>query len=552
MSDKSTKTKYTSPPCPDHGYSFVAAAALFRSFGGLAVYIKYKGGDPHKITIKEQTSTHIWFVCPDREIVIVRNNDMMDAFYPYGESFDEFYDFNLFNDSVCKRLGIEYIMTNFAHSKGTVNPRTPSRIPDDQRINVLSDSGGLQMARDMIGAISPADLVEFYNQNADAGMVLDLPLSVANDEIIDRAAKLQKASTEIMLERAKGVELLNIFHGHNINQRRAYRKIVEDKRLPRCAVGGLYRQGLLGGVDIIWDLVNTGQKYKQYHMLGVFGSLHIPVLVKLANSTWKPHITSDSTSHIQSASNKAYHFQFDLYHTSKRIPIGSRGSIPNTQKLLPCQCEVCKALKYTDILAFGANRFTLELLSIHNAIEMTRYSKQLQEAADSLTSKEYNELVYTQLKSHPKLQSVKQAMDFIDVATEKGIEVARKRYRNILEITSEKPITLTNSLFPVTGETTTGDDNAGNELQTFDEKKKRVLARISAMESVVQDLNNGGDGKPKKPKKVEAQDKKAAVKDKKAGKKAKKVIKDEEVSIDSTKAVKVKGKKKVKLKKGKK
>ena len=528
---KTIKTdSYTPPPCPPHGYSFVAAASLFKSFGGICIYVKYKSADPHKITIKDQSGNHIWYICPDREIVIVRNGQEMDSFYPWGESFDEVYDFNIFNDSVSRQLGIEYIMTNYAHSKGTSNPRIASRIPDDKRINVLSDSGGLQVARDMIAPISPVELIEFYNENVDAGMVLDLPLSISTMDMIKKAAHLQKKSTDIMLERAKGVELLNIFHGHNIEQRREYRKIVEDERIPRCAVGGLYRHGLLAGVNIMHDLVNTGMKYKQYHMLGIFGSLHIPVMIKMANVGWKPHITSDSTSHIQSASNKAYHFQFDLYHTSKRIPIGSRGSIPNTSKILPCQCEVCRVLKYTDVLAFGANRFTLELLSIHNAIEMSRYTRQLQEAAEALTSKEFNELIYMQLKRHPQLQQVKQAMDFIDLAEVKGIEAARKKYHNQMDTVKEKAITITGTLF---GFGNSDVEQASTELQTAEEKKARVMTRMAGIEKVLDNINAEGIGLSEKQKAKRGIKAKEAP-EVKAVKASGKKVKDEEISIDVT------------------
>lgn len=493
MSNKKQKEigGYTPPPCQKSGYAFVVAATLFKAYGGLCVFVKYKKGDQDRITIKDQSNNHVWLVCPDRELVIVRNSNEMASFYPSGDSFDELHDFNVFNDSVARKMGIKYVMTNYAHSKTTINPRTASRIPDELRHTVLSDSGGLQMARDMIGAISPEQLIEFYNNNADAGMVLDLPLSVANDEIIRRAAILQKKSTDIMLDRSNGVELLNIFHGHNIDQRRAYRKIVEDERVNRCAVGGLYRHSLLGGTDIIWDLVNTGQKYKQYHMLGIFGSLHIPMMIKMANIGWKPHITSDSTSHVQSAAGKSYHFQFDIFHTSKRLAIGTRGSIPNTQKILPCQCAVCAVLKYSDVLAFGSNRFTLELLALHNAIEMTRYTDQLQEAAANMTSKEYNELVFTQLKKHPRLQDVKQVFDFIDVADAKGIEAARKKYANHLDRVNEKKRSTIHGLFGVRVE------EDGSESQTLAEKEKRVLGRIAAMEKVV-----GIEHKVEKVKKV--------------------------------------------------
>ncbi len=483
---KSAKTAqknngYVAPPCPPFGYSFVAAASLFRAFGGLTVYVKYKSADKNKITVKDQTNFYVWYICPDREIVIVRNGYETSAFYPSGDSFDEVYDFNIFNDSVSRNLGLEYIMTNYAHSGNTVNPRIASRIPQDERFHVLSDSGGLQVARDAATAINPKDLIAFYNNNVDAGMVLDLPISVSSMDLIKRGAHIQKRNTEIMLAESKGVELLNIFHGHTLEQRRAYRKIVEDKRITRCAIGGMYRHSLLTGINIVYDLVETGMRYKQYHALGIFGSLHIPALVKAANSGTKPHITSDSTSHIQSAANKAYHFQFDIFHTSKRLPIGSRGSTLNTNKILPCQCGVCRVLKYTDLFAFSSNRFSLELLALHNAIEMARYTAQLQEAAQSLPKKEYNAIVYAQLKSHPQLKQVQQAMDFMDMADAHGLEAARKKYANFLDVnTARGTNNITGSLFQ-------GPEEKGN-ADTMKAKRKRVESTMDEMEAVLKSI----------------------------------------------------------------
>ena len=424
--------KYKQPEMPT-GYSFVAAATLYRSFAGLTVYVKYKSGS-NTIKVKRRGTGYLWLECPDRELVIVKNSYNVDAFYPWANSFDEAYDFNLFNDKAAKALEIEYIMTNFAHSAATKNPRITARTDPSQRIQVLSDSGGLQLSRDVAALIHPERLIEFYNNNVDAGMVLDIPLVVQDSKIAERAARLQKRNTDIMLAGSKGVELINIFHGHSDHDRQVYREIVEDERINRVAMAALHRQGLLTCVDTVYRTIYGSKKrYNQYHALGVYISAYIPLFVKIANTGENPiHLTSDSTSHIQSASNKAYHFQFDIYHNSKRIPIGSRGSIPNSQKIFPCQCPVCKTLKYMDVLAFGENSFTLELLSIHNAIEMTRYAKQLQEACRSMSSREFNQLVVTQLKRNPELAEVKQCLDFIDIHAEHGIKAARKKYEPFL------------------------------------------------------------------------------------------------------------------------
>lgn len=428
VSNREKYHQYVPPTCPEKGYSFVAAATLYRNFGGYSVYVKYKSNDPHKITVKQTTKDYIWFVCPDRELVIVRNNQEMDAFYPYGDSFDEVVDFNLFNDSVSKALGIEYIMTNYAHSTNSVNSRLGASLPPDERIQVLSDSGGLQLARGLKESIHPVELMEFYNQNADAGMVLDLPLFFSDPVIAKKAAYQQRANVEAMLAVGKGVELINIFHGQSPEERAMFRDIVEMPEIPRLALGGIYGYLPLSSVNAIYNTISGKQQYKQYHVLGIYTSEMVPLMVKLAHSAGV-HLTSDSSSHLQSAANKAYHFQFDIHHNMKRIPIGTRGAEGNSMRYLPCQCKVCTTLKYTDILGFGDNRHTTELLAIHNAFEMTRYAKSLHETCLHSTPREFNNLVGIQLKRNSLLAEVKGALEFIDIAGEYGIPEAQLKYK---------------------------------------------------------------------------------------------------------------------------
>ena len=475
--------RYVPPPLPQNGYEFVAAAALFRNFGGLSVYVKYKGGPTDKITVKAKTGNYIWLICPDRELVLVQNNYSMEAFYPWADGFDECINFNMFDDHVAKRLGITQIMTNYVHSKGTKNSRLPARLPPEDRITVLSDSGGLQLSREVSGLIHPKDLATFYKENVDAGMTLDIPLFGMEDaELLDRAARLQRRNTEIMIKYKGDVELLNIFHGKSYEERNTFRKIVETSEINRCAIGGVGHDPLLTSVNNIYSIVNEGQRYKQYHVLGIFIATHIPVLVKLANSGENPpFITSDSTSHIQSASNRAYHYQFDILHTSRRIAIGSNGAIPSPLRQLPCQCLVCTTLKYTDILAFGEGRILTEMLAIHNAIEMSRYSAQLQQAAVELSPKEYNLLVRAQLKRHPKLKEVEASLDFIDLAVNKTLKAAQTKYSAAL---SKKPMKASNLGLGLAGLFGDGDPEASVSGR-FGTTKEEINALMQRMEDQI-------------------------------------------------------------------
>jgi hypothetical protein len=423
--------KYIQPGIPEFGYSFVLAGALHRNFGGYCIYVKYKAGQKHKITIKARTQDYLWLVCPDRELVIVRSNQYPEAFYPYGDSFDTCVDLNIFNDTVSKALNIEYIMSNYAHNRNSKNIRTSSSLPPEDRIQVLSDSGGLQLARGVKDIIHPIDLIEFYNNNVDAGMVLDLPLFFSDKEVAKKASLQQRKNIEIMLKYSKGVELINIFHGQTTEEREAFRAVVEDKRIPRVAIGGIANYMPISGTNAIYDTISTGLKYKQYHVLGIYTSTLVPIMVKLANSA-KVHITSDSTSHIQSAVNKAYHFQFDIFHNMKRIAIGSRGATQNTMRFLPCQCKVCSTIKYMDVFGFGDNRHVSELLAMHNGIEMARYAASLQEICVESSPREYNSIIAKQLHKHAELAEVKGALDFIDTVTQHGLKNGKKKYKHHL------------------------------------------------------------------------------------------------------------------------
>ena len=411
------------------GYSFVAAANLFQNYGGLVIYIRYKKTRAADITIKDVNKNYIWYDCPDREIVLVRNAYEEGAFYP-NESFDECIDLNTFRDELGAGIGIDYFMTNFTHNNS--EPIHRDALPEaKKKVQILSDSGGLQLAREVAGLIHPKGLVEFYNQNVDAGMVLDLPLWVKDDKLAKRAALLQRKNNEVMLKHSrKGLELINIFHGGSLEDRQKYRDIVEDKRIPRVAIGGLLLQKPLTGVNTIYEIIEGGSyRYKQYHALGVFDMSYLALLVKIANTGDNPpHITSDSTSHIQASLNNVYHIQMNEQHIMSRQAYGTKaGSVSNPALHLNCSCPVCNSLKYRDLFAFGHNRFN-GFLAMHNAIQMARYTRSLQEACRHLSPAEFNKYVMVQLKNIKNKHDVKQALDYIDVVAKYGLKEAQKKY----------------------------------------------------------------------------------------------------------------------------
>jgi hypothetical protein len=476
-------TKYVQPFMPSSGYSFVAAAALWRNYAGYCVYVKHKPGG-RNIRLKRSGYKYQWFECPDRELVVVKNSFDSDAFYPWGDSFDECIDLSLYNDTVSQNFGLNYIMTNYAHSGGTKHIRLTATTPPEKRIQMMSDSGGLQLIVGVKDVIHPIDLITYYNNNVDAGMVLDVPLHFDDPKLAKKLALLQRDNTNIMLKYNDGIDLINIFHGQTSDERKRFKDIVEDSRIDRVAMARGGQMQPVTMVNAICEMLEGEQKYKQYHILGVYSATHVPLLVKLANLKSNPvHITSDSTSHIQSALNKAYHHQFDIFHYMKRVAIGTRGAIPSSYRKLPCQCKVCTTLKYTDLLGFMTNTF-MELLAIHNAYEMSRCASQLQEVCVNEGHAALNALVKEQLKKHGSRREVESALDFIDIYDRDGLPAAQKKYRlELNKMRLAEPEVLPRGLYV--------DQHVDVQVnaQSPNEKRERAVKKLAMMTNQIKDRN---------------------------------------------------------------
>ena len=413
------------------GYSFVAASALYKKFSGMRIYIKYKNKRSDGIRVVREQPGWCWFDCPDREIVMVQNEYLTDAFRPDG--FDKVIAPDFFNDHFNKHMELDYVMTNFVHD-GSDNTHRDKLPPRHRKTQMLSDSGGLQVVRGTTGIFHPKKLIDFYNDNVDAGMILDFPLWFHDEKIAKRAAILQKRNNNILLEHARpGLELINIFHGRTLDARRKYRDIVEDDRIPRVAIGGMLTQTLLTAVNTMYEVIYNGNvKYKQHHALGVFKMEFLMLLVKIANTGDKPHITSDSTSHIQAARTGTYHIQYNDASAMSRVALGrNSGNSANSMAHLLCNCPICAGLKYRDLMAFMPSRFC-SFLGMHNGIEMTRYTKSLQEACRSLTPSQYNKYCLTQMKNSGERKELQMALDFIDIVGDSGLAKAQKKYSHMI------------------------------------------------------------------------------------------------------------------------
>lgn len=434
-------------------YKPVAAAMLWRNFSGICVYVKHKKG-PEEIKVISQSSNDVHVRTPDRELFISRSGSYTCHAPPAGDSWDECYDFNLMNDSVAKSLGIDITMTNYVHENHSYlqGNRSNYEGTGKDRVLFLSDSGGLQMLRGQVSKpIDPRELATFYSTNVDAGMTLDLPIGNVDRKIFIEAAKLQKANTDCMLKVLKKADssagLLNIFHGYTTEERRIYREIVEDKRIDRAAMGGLYRGTLLTATNIILEITMTGQHYSQYHALGIYSYPYVALFAKIAKATGK-FITSDTTTYIQGGINRLYTLVEDENIKPTNYDIGRKTGTGNVHRLLNHNCPICSSVKYTDVLGTIDSDANVRLLAMHNFLSMINYANMMQQAVQQLSEKEYNNLVYRQMSKNRHLAELKLCFDFIEHAVKDGLPKAQKRYANHLNrlvVGKNENLTLFNS-----------------------------------------------------------------------------------------------------------
>lgn len=404
MTSVKRKRKVRKPQLADNescypGFSYVPAAICLDQYN-LALYIRYRSGrKSNHMRVRQKTASMIWIECPDRDIVVSSHAFDAHAFHP-GD-FDRCFHFDMFNQGTVHELGLNYVMPNFVHDQ-TDRARADSRsngniypVGDPRRVTVIGDSGGFQYVSGKADWINPVDLAKWYNANVDAGMQLDIPLTLNLEKsTIDNFAALQNRNTKIIRANLDPhVDLVNVIHGKTPDQRFYYRDKIEAENgdLKRLALGGMATFGPLGIADTVTRMVDSGKKYSQYHLLGITSSNIFPVMIAMGEMGWGPHITSDSATHKISAKSRKQYMQFELGKLrtydigTKALAVqGSKGHLrPIVNRHFTCNCIVCSSLKYVDTLGVLNGPFTMSLLSIHNMIQTQRYVDMIKEVIQS-------------------------------------------------------------------------------------------------------------------------------------------------------------------------
>lgn len=408
-------------PRPTRNFEYMPAS-IDSTDKGLSIGVKYEINKAFK---SEKVKNGLLMRFPDRTLYCFRsfmpsNERMLDV------SVDEILELDIFtNKSLLGEMGFKYSMVNSSAVPSTYLHENYDKETRKLWPLIVSDSGGFQLHSGAEEFLDPHTIVATHNKACDIGIVLDIPLPHRfQKDFLPRAAKVQKANTEIFLkDKRESLELLNVFHGSTFYLRQKYREVVEDKRMTRVALGGVKTLDLIPLVLHVLFVIMNGRKYEQYHVLGVSGLERWIALSYIGHKKLAKLITSDSSSYIQCGINMQYFEPNNLLSTLK---LGDYARSANAHRTLHCSCPVCGTVKYAHALGLPDLSLGFRGILTHNLYTTRAYLDEIW-ALGALSKTE----ILTYLRSYfnsAKLKNIGLALQAIDMAVEESPQKSAAKY----------------------------------------------------------------------------------------------------------------------------
>jgi len=416
-------------------YRFVPAAYYASNAAGLGMYVRYRRSDLKTVRKRSQDARHIWLEMPDREVLLVRMTHDQPV-YPSEGTFDTFINLNFYQEQSARDLGFDYYMTNYCDYLGKehVSPRNREvRVPGS--MSVISDSGGFQFLTGKLDYLDPVGLVNWYNENADIGMVLDMPVAsrIRDPELHMKLARLQRRNTVTMLEHAvPGLEFMNVVHGTTYEDKLRFHERVAHPKIRRLAVGGSYFDTVMSSIAAVLTLhQEIGDHYDHYHFLGVTNLFQVLTYMRMAKLGLLPFVTSDSSTYYQKGASKEYLIQTRMTSNISHLNIGQRDNVTSVHSMLPCSCPVCSNLRYVDALSnFGGSAIS-SATAFHNAYRYNEYLKAMAGVIDWPLPK-LAKLLEQQLGKRSSLKEGIKTLEFVDEVASSGLGKAVRKFQYFL------------------------------------------------------------------------------------------------------------------------
>jgi hypothetical protein len=419
------------------------------------VYVKYKSSKEQnydgKHSIVDTSADYVHFDLPDRELLFTRQARVIDGDRPFNKPKGQGNWHSGIAFSVASSVGDDLPFDRFMINPHAFTPNTEPRLRDpNSNVTtdkvVISDSGGFQMGHGSVNFIHPGELAEFYNRNADEGMVLDIPARALGDhEILKHTARVQNLNTKYMMKHLKkGFRIGQVVHGLSLDRVDKFRARTEPTGdFPILSISGSLKFNLLEGIHRILHIIMSGKRYEQYHILGVSNPPFFAVAIRMAYILKKKGInvliTADSSSPIAFSLKHTFYsqrvFHEGLFPTRFGIKMSSNADAPagevlNVHRRISSNDPLTQVLGgYQDIISAYSSTITQLHLIYANQVEVCRYVNQMCDYADVLDHKTYKALVKEQYARSSHAHIMGAALDYLEDFYEHDLKHAYNKYK---------------------------------------------------------------------------------------------------------------------------
>ena len=404
-------------------FHFMPAAVEYTNYGGLGAVVRYKKptGD-NRIIVREMQPSRALIQCPDRDLLLLRDTFDLFGYKPAEGVWDRYVPFSLYYPNAMEDVEMPFFMQNYVdyikkpHNKSPFSRRNRERLPNEAYL--VADSGGFQFMMGRFDWLDPRELVKWYNENIDIGMVLDIPPhGISRTEDLMKLARAQKKNTDLMMSMKRdSLEFFNIVHGYGENYDK-YHDVVYDERIDRLAIGGAYIGSYMPSVSRLFNIIKrNSHRYKHVHVLGVWNLMQLSSILRFASHEVVDLITSDASSAIASANTKTYYYQsaIDSKWEAFSMGLSSKCYTPSSHVHLPCSCPVCETIKYRDIFSVLSGAMVTHMLAHHNMHAMNNYIERMYPIVAREDVKTITTLLECQLGQRSGLKEAMTAIRFAD------------------------------------------------------------------------------------------------------------------------------------------
>jgi len=348
------------------------------------------------------------------------------------------------DDVVSSFFYYPHMLVSYWYGKDHADFRAKFGIPSKDKFSLCGDSGGFQVVTQHVN-IDPLKALEWQQFNCNWGFTLDIPpllQDAANTWTLTHGSHLVKCQ-EKTADNAKlqhehwsddSYEMVFVAHGYDWAQMLNARKVLKDRTgldyddFSGVSISCKYSDPLAVARGCFYALQNVPEN-KRFHYLALSGYNTTMILLYAFTYRRDIKLTMDSSSYGSQGNIRRVYWMDDMKNV---LEFGANNT--SQLKVLPCNCPVCSVVLNPEILRQPGS-LPGGLISIHNLYVYVNFVEKLK--AYSTSQSELRDYI---VKAAPDIE---QALDFIDMAMERGYDVAYDRFmRDIKKMKQSSSVTV--------------------------------------------------------------------------------------------------------------